>query len=103
MVLIKTTVELTLRAFPVKIVDTRTGEESTDTIVLDKQCLQAADLVGQSSKELIERIYHRQGYKVLYIGKPDKLNVEFRLDNMYTELTTRAEIPMDQLWSAGGI
>ena len=98
----KTIYTLAVRAFPVKIEDERTGEVLNDAIVLDKQRLQAADLVGQSSKEIIHRIYLKNGYKVLDIGKPDKLNIEFRLDNMYTELTTREEIPMDQLWSAGG-
>ena len=83
MVLMRTTFDLTIRAFPVKIVDTRTGEESTDTIVLDKIRLQAAQLIGQSSKEVIERIYQRQGYKVLDIGKPEKRTVELYLDTIY--------------------
>lgn len=83
----KTTFDLTIRAFPVKIVDERTGEESTDTIVLDKQRLQAADLVGQSNKELIERTYHRQGYRVLDIGKPERMTVVMNLDRIYEELT----------------
>lgn len=98
----KTTYDLMIRAFPVKIRDGRTGEVLNDVIVLDKQRLQAANLVGQSSKELIERIYQKEGYAVLDIGKPDKLPILFRLDNMYTELTTRAEIPMDQLWNVAG-
>lgn len=102
MVFMKTTYDLTIRAFPVKIKDERTGEVLNDVIVLDKQRLQAANLVDQSSKEIIQRIYRKNGYKVLDIGKPDKLNVEFRLDNMYTELTTREEIPMDQLWYVAG-
>lgn len=87
----KTTFDLTVRAFPVKIVDERTGEETTDTIVLDKQRLQAADLVGQSSKELIERIYRREGYKVLDIGKPRKTTYEFKLDAIYRDVTTPEE------------
>ena len=86
MVSMNTTFDLVVRAFPVKIVDTRTGEEQTDTIVLDKQRLQAAQLIGESSKEIIERIYQRNGYKVLDIGKPDKLTVKMNLDRIYEEL-----------------
>lgn len=99
----KTTFDLHIRAFPVKIRDERTGDEKSDIIVLDKARLQAAQLVGQSSKELIERIYHKQGFRVLDVGRADKLTVELRLDNMYTELTTRgSDTPMDQLWNVAG-
>lgn len=87
MVLMNTTYDLTIRAFPVKIEDERTGEVHSDTIVLDKQRLQAAQLIGESSKEIIQRIYHRQGYKVLDVGKPDKLTVKMNLDRIYEELT----------------
>ena len=61
-----------VRAFPVTIVDERTGAESADTIVITRQQLQAAQLVGESSKELIYRIFNRQGYRVADIGKPIK-------------------------------
>ena len=98
----RTNYELQIRAFPVKVRDGRTGEEKTDIIVFDKARLQAANLVGQSSKELIERAYQKEGFTVLDIGKADKVNVDIRLDNIYEELTGRAQIPMDQLWSAGG-
>ena len=99
----KTTFDLTIRAFPVKILYTRTGEESKDFIVLDKQRLQAAQQVAQSSKELIERIYTRQGFQVLDIGKPVKFTMQLRLDTMFTELTTRdANIPFNQMWQIMG-
>lgn len=71
----KTTVLLTLRTFPVTVRDERTNETTRDTIVLTKEQLRAADLVGQSSKELIYRRYNRQGFKVLEIGKPEKRDV----------------------------
>ena len=45
----KTTMKITLRAFPVKIQDTRTGKTTEDRIILTKEQLHAADLVGQSS------------------------------------------------------
>lgn len=88
----KTTYTLAIRAFPVKIKDERTGEETIDIIVLDKQRLQAAELVDQSSKEIIHRIYHKNGYKVLDIGKPDKMNVQLQLDKICDSLIMRDAI-----------
>lgn len=79
----KTTMKITLRAFPVKIQDTRTGEIKEDKIVLTKEQLHAADLVGQSSKELITRLYNREGYKVLEIGKAAKQSGELDLEAAY--------------------
>ena len=79
----KTTMKITLRAFPVKIQDTRTGEIKEDRIVLTKEQLHAADLVGQSSKELITRLYNREGYKVLEIGKAEKQSGELDLEAAY--------------------
>lgn len=99
----KTFYEVSIRAFPVRIKDIRTGEESDDTVVIDKPRLQAAQLIGESSKEIIERIYQRQGFKVLDIGKPDKRTFIFRLDNMYIELMNRdVNVPMQNLWNLAG-
>ena len=89
-----TTFGLVLRVFPVKIMDTRTGEESTDTIVLDKTRLQAAQLIGQSSKELIERLYNREGFKVLSIGKPERQTLTLKLNNV---LQLVNEVPPDAI------
>lgn len=72
--------EITLRAFPVKVEDTRTGEIKEDRIVLTKEQLRAADVVGQSSKELITRLYNREGYRVLEIGKAAKRTVCIKMD-----------------------
>ena len=95
----KTTYDLQIRAFPVQIRDERTGEEKGDTIVLDKPRLQAAQMVGQSSKELIERIYHKQGYKVLEVGKPRKVELTVDLGELYTahlrENITEREVHCD--------
>lgn len=74
-----------VRAFPVLLRDERTGEEREDTVVLTKQQLQAAQIVGQSSKELIFRICNAQGYRVLDIGKADKQEITLRLDGLYEE------------------
>ena len=60
------------RRFPVVLMDERTGESVQSNIILDKEQLRAAQLVGQSSKELIFRIFNRKGYRVLDIGKPER-------------------------------
>ena len=63
----------------------RTEEESEESVVLAKQQLQAAQLVGQSSKELIVRAYAERGYEVLDIGKADKQVVDLDLYGLYRE------------------
>lgn len=81
----KTTLTIQLRAFDVRIKDHRTGEQNKDTIVLTKAQLQAAQMVGQSSNELIERLYNRQGYGVQDIGTPVKKEIMVDLMNLYRE------------------
>ena len=79
----KTTMKINVRNFPVTIQDTRTGKVSQDNITLTKQHLQAAQLVGESSKELITRIFNRNGYEVLNIEKPMKEEIEINLEELY--------------------
>ena len=79
----KTEISLHLRQFPVLAHDHRTGEEEAITVTVAKQQLQAAQIVGQSSKELIDRLCDRQGYSVIEIGKPDKLTVKLNLEELY--------------------
>ena len=76
----KTFEKICVRIFPVKLWDTRSGDEITDEIVLTKAMLTAAQLVGQSSKELIQRAYNREGYSVLEIGKARKMTVTVDLE-----------------------
>ena len=47
--------------------------------------LHAAQLVGQSSKELIMRAFGRQGYKVLDIGRAERREATLRLDGLFWE------------------
>ena len=79
----KTTITLVVRAFPVSVRDQSTGMERKDVIVLDKARLQAAQLVGQSSKELIRRLCERAGLTVLAIGKPERREIEMALDALF--------------------
>lgn len=72
-----------LRRFTVQIMDERTGESREDVIVLTKEQLQAAQVVGQSSKELICRHYNRAGFTVLDIGKAEKRTIGFNLGALW--------------------
>ena len=81
----KTTATMYLRAFTVRIQDQRTGETKEDVIVFSKHQLQAAQIIGQSSKQLIYRAYTAQGYTVLDIGKADKVEADLDLYGLYRE------------------
>lgn len=78
----KSEIVLNLRQFPVLVHDHRTSQEEAVTVTITKDQLRAAQIVGQSSKELIERLCDRQGYTVIEIGKPDKLTVTVDLDKL---------------------
>lgn len=80
------TINVTVRAFPVKAKDMRSGTESAGHIVLTKEQLQAAALVGMDSETLICRIYNRQGYRVLDIGASDKKQVTVDLYSLDGEI-----------------
>ena len=71
----KTEIKITVRAYPVKIRDERTGEKKDDTIVLTKQKIQAVATIGMSDRDLIFRLYNRQGYHVLDVGRPQKREI----------------------------
>lgn len=79
----KTTITIEVRRFPVTLRDERTGDITRDDLILDKQRLQAAQLVGQSSKELIQRFYNRQGFRVLEIGTPERRSLTLNLEDLW--------------------
>ena len=79
----KSNITMEVRRFPVVIKSTNSGIVSNDTIILSKQQLQAAQIVGQSSKELIHRLYGRDGFKVLDIGKAEKKTVSVDLGALW--------------------
>lgn len=72
-----------VRKFPVTIKDMRTGNTTEDAIFLDKARLQAAAEIGMDSRELINRAYNRQGFKVLDIGTPEKRTISIDLAELY--------------------
>ena len=72
-------ININVRVFHVSLRDERTGAVSEDTVVLTKGQLRAAQTVGQSSKELICRIFNREGYRVMDIGKAIKRTISVDL------------------------
>lgn len=83
--MLKTTMTVQLRCFDVLVEDQRTHETKEDAIVFTLNQLHAAQIVGQSSKELIMRAYERQGYKVLDIGRAERREATLRLDGLFWE------------------
>lgn len=81
----KNRISLVLRQFPVTARDHRDGQEKRITVTVTKDQLRAAGVVGQSSKELVERLCERQGYTVVEIGSPGKLTVIVDLDKLVEE------------------
>lgn len=79
----KNVITVEARRFPVLAVKKDNQEPYSIHIVLTKQQLQAAQMVGQSSKELIHRICDRQGYKVLEIYKAEKKSIPVDLDSLW--------------------
>lgn len=78
-----TYINVTLRAFKVKIFDNRTLETKIDVIVFDKSVLQAAQLVGESSDNLIKKHYNRQGYTVIEIVEVIKREAQLNLRRLF--------------------
>lgn len=79
----KTTYEMHLLRFYAQVWDSKTMENREESIVLSKDQLRAAGLIGQSSKELITRLFARKGLEVLSIGKPDRQTVVLDLDTLW--------------------
>ncbi len=79
----KTTQAIQLRIFGVRIRDERTGEISKDKIVFTKQQLQAAQVVGESSINLIRKAYNREGYRVLDTIWAEKREVVLDLEALW--------------------
>ncbi len=96
----KSEITLHLRHFPMLVHDHRTGQEGAITLTVTKDQLRAAQLVGQSSKELIERLCDRQGYTILEIGKPSKMAVNMDLDKLVEQQEERDKF--NYLYGTGG-
>lgn len=88
-------VNVAVRDFAVLVRDERTDAESVGHIVLTRQQLQAAALVGMDSKELIRRAYGRQGYKVLDIVKSVKKTLAVDLYSVDGEIVIEGREPVE--------
>lgn len=95
----KNEIVLNLRQFPVTAHDHQDGQEKTIIVTVTKDQLKAAQIVGQSSKELIERLCERQGYTVMEIGKPFKVAVTVDLDKLVDKQEEQAKY--NYLYGAG--
>ena len=79
---VNTTVIIEVRRFPVRLKD-GSGKLVEDTIILTKRQLQAAQLVNESSKEVIRRLYRKQGLVVVDIGKPERQSISVDLNTLW--------------------
>ena len=90
----KTEIKIQVRVYPVELKDHRTGETSADVIVLSREMLQAAGLIGMTVDDLIYRVYNRKGYKVLDVGTVHKQEIAVDLYQLYHD---KNAIPLDSL------
>ena len=91
----KTAIKIPVRAYTVELKDSRTGEHIMDTIVLEKSRLQAGALFDLGDEDIICRIYNRQGFRVLEISKPVKVELPVDLTGLYkvySALTVKTEV-----------
>lgn len=79
----KTTQTIQLRIFGVRIRDERTGEIKKDKVIFTKQQLQAAQMVGEGSVNLIRRAYSRTGYRVLETIWAEKREAILDLESLW--------------------
>lgn len=94
----KNTITIYVRNFPVLVYDHRTSKEEKITVPVTKEQLRASQLVGQSSKELIERLCERQGYTVIEIGKPIKHTIPLNLAALLEQYEEHLEAKWDYLY-----
>ena len=76
----KTELTMSLRVFRVTVRDGRSNEVRENTLTVTKEQLRAAWLCGLDSRDYIRRLYGREGYAVLEIGKPVKRDIVLELE-----------------------
>lgn len=81
----KNVVTMEVRKFPLLLVKNDNQEAYSRHIVLTKEQLRAAQIVGESSKEVIIRLCTKQGYKVVNIGKPERKTLSLDLDALWLD------------------
>lgn len=89
----KTTTIIKALAYPVKLVDKRTGEHSMDTVVLKKSWLSICGKLDIcDDKHLIYRMYNPKGFEVVEIGKRHKINLVVDLEQLYMDHVSCADL-----------
>ena len=78
----ESTIQISVLRFPVTVQESE-NESAVIPVILTKEQLQAAQIVGQSSKELIRRICNRKGLTVLDIGKAERKTLEVDLGALW--------------------
>lgn len=79
---VKTSINIEARRFRVTVANSN-NESMCKYIVLSKEQLRSAQVVGQSSKELIYRICERSGYHVIDIDKPERKTLTVDLAELW--------------------
>lgn len=80
--IITSIVKIAVLRFPVTVEDMN-GETDIIPVILTKEQLQAAQIIGESSKEVIKRMCGKRGLKVSDIGKAERKTLEFDLNEMW--------------------
>ncbi len=89
----KTTTIIKALAYPVKLIDKRTGEHSTDTVVIEKSWLTICGKLDIcDDKHLIYRIYNPKGFEVLEIGRRQRINLIVDLEQLYAKHAEQAVV-----------
>ena len=91
----KTEIKIPVRVYGVKIKDTRTGEKKLDVIVLTKEQLRAGAMFDLGDEDIIYRTYNRQGFRVLEIDKPEKVELTVDLHELYYKTDLSGEDPQE--------
>ena len=83
--MVENKIKIEARRFHVVIRNAATGAVTSDHIVISKEQLNACEVVGQSSKEFIHRLYGRKGFKVLDISKAERQTLHVDLDKLWKD------------------
>lgn len=96
----KNMVKIQARAYSVELRDIRTDEIVTDSVILTREQLKAADDTGLTLAGLMTALYDRKGYHVVKIGTPVKQDIAVRLsmkDNRIVIDTEPAPNPRERM------
>lgn len=79
-------ISIEARSYPITAQHIETGEVLEDYCTISKEQSRASQLVGQSDREFISRMYDRNGLKVMTIGKPQKKTLRVDLTHLFLKV-----------------